>query len=183
MPSSRYLLAPLAACVLLSGCLMNSTRPLPTGGTPSPWRAVVVYGMGIEGDWDYPKLAVHLEEYSLTAQAATGNCMFFNQLQASIPAAPAPVRYVAFDVPAGNYVYSPFNSAALNLATPAFTAPPGRLVYIGDFIYTREKNVVLRRDLETFELARKRALPDLKGEVSLAETHAVAPPRPFICTP
>ncbi|NHZ98043.1 hypothetical protein [Massilia sp. CCM 8734] len=62
----------------------------------------------------------------------------------------------------------------------AFIAPPGKVVYIGDFVYTRENHVVLRRDLAAFERARKQALPDLNGEVLLAETRVVERPLFFL---
>lgn len=183
MPSFRYLLAPLAACVLLSGCLMNSTRPLPTGAVVKPGRAIVVYGIGIESNWKYPELGVVLEEYSLAKQNITGNCMFHNQLDASIPSAPGPVRYVAFDVVPGHYIFSPFNAARFRSDMLAFEAPSGRAVYIGDFIYTHEKEFVLRRDRDTFERARKQALPDLDGEVLLAQSQEVKGGTMFLCMP
>lgn len=41
----------------------------------------------------------------------------------------------------------------------------------------------LRRDLKAFEQARKHALPNLKGEVTLAETRTVARPILFLCAP
>ncbi|MDQ1923319.1 hypothetical protein [Massilia pseudoviolaceinigra] len=183
MPSFRYLLAPLAACLLLSGCLMNSTRPLPSGGTPSFfWRAVVVYGIGMEGTWDAQRFAVELEEYSLADQAITGGCLFYNRTEGSIPSVPGPVQYVAFDVPAGNYAYGRLIDEPSGKAT-AFNAPAGRIVYLGDFIYTREKRMELRRDLKAFEQVRKQALPDLKGEIALAETQTVARPRFFYVLP
>ncbi|NHZ81329.1 hypothetical protein F2P44_18905 [Massilia sp. CCM 8695] len=180
MPSFRYLLAPLAASVLLSGCLMNNTHPLPSGGTPNFWRAVVVYGIGVEGNREAQGLSVRLEQYSLADQAITGGCLFYNRTEASILSAPGQVQYVAFDVPPGSYSYGRLHDAPPGKAT-AFIAPAGHTVYLGDFIYKRENHMELRRDLKAFEQARKRALPDLKDEITLAETQSVAQPRPFLC--
>ncbi|HEX8614589.1 MAG TPA: hypothetical protein VF800_25195 [Telluria sp.] len=182
MHNFRYLLAPLAACLLLSGCLMNSTRPLPTGGTPNFWRAVVVYGIGVEGKRDARRLDADLQEYSLTNQAITGGCFFYNRTEASIPSVPGPVQYVAFDVPAGSYTYNSLYGEPRGMAT-AFIAPAGRTVYLGDFIYTRDNRMELRRDLKAFEQARKQALPDLKDEVLLAESRTVKQPIMFLCAP
>ncbi|UOD29363.1 hypothetical protein INH39_28805 [Massilia violaceinigra] len=176
------LLTPLAACLLLSGCLMNSTRPLPTGGTPSPWRAVVVYGMAVEGVWDAPEMGVQLDEYNLADQVTAGGCWFYNRTETNIASVPAPVRYVAFNVPAGSYTYKT-GMPSMDNTTTAFIAPPGKVVYIGDFVYTREYHIALRRDLAAFEHARKQALPDLKGEVLLAETRVVKRPLFFLCGP
>lgn len=177
----RILLSPLAACLLLSGCLMNSTRPLPTGGTPSPWRAVVIYGLGMEGSWDAQRMGIQLDEYNLADQVTAGGCWFYNRTEASIPSVPAAVRYVAFDVPAGSYTYNSGGMRSMDNTPVAFIAPPGKVVYIGDFVYTGENYVALRRDLAAFEHARKQALPNLKGEVLLAETRVVERPRLFLC--
>lgn len=182
MTSFRYLLALLAACLLVGGCVINSTRPLPTGGTPSPWRAVVVYGMGVEGSWHAQRMGVQLDEYDLAKQTTSGNCTFYNRTDASIPAVPGPVRYVAFDVPAGSYT-AHSGMSLLDPTPTAYIAPPGQIVYIGDFIYTRENRLEVRRHLQAFEQVRKAALPDLKGEVLLAGAQTVVRPRFFLCTP
>ncbi|MDM5181369.1 hypothetical protein PO883_29755 [Massilia sp. DJPM01] len=90
------------------------------------------------------------------------------------------MQYVAFDVPAGSYAYGRLEGEPEGKAT-AFIAPAGHTVYLGDFIYNREKRMELRRDLKTFEQARKQALPNLQGEITLAETQTVARPRMFLC--
>ncbi|MCY0914506.1 hypothetical protein [Massilia antarctica] len=54
---------------------------------------------------------------------------------------------------------------------------------LSDEYYNRENRMELRRDLKAFEQARKHALPNLKGEVTLAETHTVARPILFLCAP
>src|SRR2546430_14383302 len=50
---------------LLVGCALNDVRPLPTGSPVIEGRAIVVYGVGVERQWAWPRFAVQLEEYSV----------------------------------------------------------------------------------------------------------------------
>lgn len=187
MRQISYFLVVMALPAFVAGCALNSVSLLPTGAAVNEGRAIVVLGVGVEGDWRYAGFSVELDEYSIQAQAATGNCFHFNRMNATVPSAPGPTRYFAFDVPAGAYVYSPFNGAPLAPAAKhdatAFAAPPGKIVYIGDFTYLRDRVVALRRDLDAFSKARAKSLPNLRGEVLLAETEQVQDPKPFMCTP
>lgn len=177
----------MALPALFAGCTLNSVKLLPTGAAVDDGRAIVVVGLGVEGDWKHSGFTVELDEYSVQAQAGTGNCFRFNRINATLSPAPGPTRYFAFDVPAGAYVYSPFNGAQLVPAAKydatAFAAPAGKIVYIGDFTYSRDRMVALRRDLDAFSKARAKSLANLRGEVLLAETAQVQRPKPFMCTP
>jgi hypothetical protein len=172
---------------LMAGCTLNGVRPLPTGSAVHDGRAIVVYGVGVESRWNYAGFKVELDEYSVRDQALTGNCLRLNRMEATVPPTPAPVRYFAFDVPPGTYVYSPFNGAPLaaanQLDAQAFVAPAGRIVYAGDFVYSQDRTVAVRRDLDAAKKAVARSLPDLVGEMSAAEALNVRPPKPFLCTP
>jgi hypothetical protein len=167
-PWSR-LLGAAFALALGSGCAINGTRPLPEGAAPSAGRAVIVYGVGVDSKWDYEGFTVQLTEYSLPDGNMTGNCFRFNRTEATVAPAPGPVRRFAFEVAPGHYVYSPFNGAPLPGPAIAYSAPANRTVFIGDFIYGKDKQVSLRRD-------------PLPG-TPLAEVRLVASPKPFLCTP
>jgi hypothetical protein len=171
----------------LVGCTVNNARLLPTGGSVDSGRAIVVYGVQVEGDWAYPAFAVQLDEYSLKTQSATGDCLRFNRMEARVPSTPGPVRYVAFDVRPGAYVISPFTGApragGSRLDTTAFLAPEGRIVYAGDFVYARNRTLEYRSDVGVLRKALANALPDLKGAVAPADTVTVQAAKPFLCTP
>lgn len=176
----------LAVAALAAGCTLNGVRPLPTGSAVGAGRAIVVYGVGVDSKWNYPELKVELDGYDLHAQALEGNCLRFNRMEASVPTTPGPVRYFAFDVPPGAYVYSPFNGAPLEAAASAaqaFLAPEGRIVYVGDFVYSNARTVLVRRDPGAVKQALAGSLPDLAGDILPARAVAVQPPKPFLCTP
>lgn len=180
---------PLVSAIsgIVAGCTLNSVRSLPTGSSVNPGRALVVYGVAVESDWKYAGFTVELDEYSVKAQAATGDCFHFNRMQASVAPTPGATMYFAFDAPAGAYVYNPFNGAALVPAarydTTAFAAPAGKIVYVGDFVLSRDGMVAVTRDLDAARKALVTTLPDLRGEIWLAETLQVQRPKPFLCTP
>jgi hypothetical protein len=166
------------------GCVMNSMHQLsPDAVARSRQAAVVVYGIQVEGNWEYPQFTVQLAEYSVKDQAGTGNCFTFNRAEATVPAATRSVRYFAFKVPAGHYTYGPFNAAPLVGETLAFSAVEGRLSYIGNFVYTSAKQVELRRNIESFQSALPAAFAGTSNKFVLAEAVSVQPPRMFLCTP
>lgn len=180
----------LNACVLsalLAGCTLNSVRPLPAGASIDESRAVVVFGVGVEGQWNYAGYSVQVDEYDVRAQAITGNCFRFNRMSGAVPPAPGVVRYFSFDAPAGVYAYSGFNGARLALETgadtPAFSARAGRVVYMGDFIYTKQGSVSIRRDLDAAKRYLAALRPNLRGELTQAEEFSVHRPKLFMCTP
>jgi len=169
--------------VLAGGCTVSSTSPLEAGGTPRAGRAVIVYGVGVDGQWPHARYAVQLAEYDLERQAITGNCFRFNRVDADVPAAPSGIRYFAFDVPAGSWVYSPMNGAELEGDPVAFRAPAGQAVYLGDFIYGKNGRVTRVGDLAAERAAIRQALPAVPADLASAASIAVAAPRPFLCTP
>lgn len=169
--------------VFLSGCAMNSVRPLSPDSVAKSKQAVLVYGVQVEGKWDYPLFNVEVAEYDLKAQAVAGNCFVFNRADATVPATPGAVRYFAFEVPVGHYTYGPFNAVSIVGKRLAFRADAGRLTYIGDFIYTPAKTVELRRNSEGYEASLVEVFPGTSGKFVLAESFSVQSPQMFLCTP
>ena len=151
----------------LTGCALNDVvKPLPTGSAVTPGRAVIVYGVGVEGKWNYSGFAVQLDEYSVENQTACPR----NRTSARVPSVPGQVRYFAFEVPPGHYAYSANNGAPLlEDDRYAFAAPEGHIVYAGDFVFSRDQRVVVRRDLAALLTALDKSFPDLEGDVSLAK--------------
>ncbi len=171
---------------LLVACVLNNVRALPTGSFVAEGRTIVVYGVGLEGNWDAIAFNVKLDEYNLKTQKATGNCFQFNRMDASVSSTPGPIHYFAFDVRPGAYVYGAFNSplaCGTPCTAPAFEAPEGQIVYAGDFIYSGDHKVEVRRDLDAFNNARSKSLPDLRGEVVLAKMTPAQRPGVFLCSP
>ena len=179
----RLRLCAVSMAAMLAGCTISSTVPLTAGGVPDAGRAVIVYGVGVEGQWPYPQYTVELAEYSMERQAITGNCFRFNRTEATVPSTPAGIRYFAFDVAPGSYVYSPMNGAQLSGDAVAFRVPAGRTVYIGDFIYGKDGRVTLAGNLDAERSAIRRALPATPEGLVPANTVPVAAPKPFLCTP
>lgn len=169
--------------LLAGGCTLGASVPLVNGGAPGAGRAVIVYGVGVEGRWPYGRYTVQLAEYSLERQAITGNCFRFNRTDATVPVTPAGIRYFAFDAAPGSYVYSPMNGAQLDGSPVAFRAPAGRAVYIGDFIYGKNGRVTLAGNLEAERAAIRQVLPALPDGLVTAAAVTVAAPRPFMCIP
>ncbi|VXB80787.1 hypothetical protein [Massilia sp. 9I] len=174
--------------ILLAGlssvaCTLNSVRLLPAGSAPSAKRAVIVYGVQVVGAWDYAGYQVQVAEYDIEKQNITGNCFRFNRAEAVVSSVPGAVNYFAFDVPAGHYVYSPFNGARMDGDSFAFEAPAGQSVYLGSFRFEKNKMVSLARNFEPVMDEVNRALPGLQGQVSLAKATTVKRPFPFLCAP
>jgi hypothetical protein len=173
----------LALTAALSGCVINSVRPC-DGGEASAGRAVVVYGLTVAGAWGYPRFGVTLDHYDLGKQAITGNCFSFDRLEATVPAAPAPTRYFAFDAPPGHYVFSAFNTSKFDGQNLAFEARPGRAVYIGNFVLGEQTTVTLHRELDD---ATRQAIaasqPALALPLQPAPQVVAQPGRPFLCAP
>lgn len=169
--------------LLNAACTINSVDLLPAGGLASGNRAVIVYGVKVEGAWPYTGFHVQIAEYDVVKQNITGNCFRFNRAEASVSPVPGAVRYFAFDVPAGHYEYGPFNGAPFAGAPSAFEAPAGRSVYLGDFIFERSQSVSLTRKLDTARDDINTALPGLKGKIGLAKAAPATKPFPFLCAP
>ena len=173
----------IALAATLAGCTVSSTVPLAAGGKPGADRAVIVYGVGVEGKWPYPRYAVQLAEYSLEQQNITGNCFRFNRVDAPVSSTSSGIHYFAFDVAPGSYVYSPMNGAQFNGDTVAFRVPAGRAVYLGDFIYGKDGHATRTGDLDAERAAIRQALPALPVDLVPAQAVPVAAPKPFLCTP
>jgi hypothetical protein len=148
---------------------------------PSEGRAIDVYG--IEGRGDFPSFGIELDQYDSKAQNISGNCFRFNRMTATIPAKSSSVRYFAFNVPAGDYVYSPFNLARLTAESPVFLVPDGKIVFLGIFRYSSDAGVSIDGDLETQRESIRKSLPALASELQVAQQVTGSPPRPFLCTP
>ena len=176
----RVVLLTLTAA--LSGCVINGARPY--GGEASAARAVVVYGVTVAGPWDYPRFGITLDRYDIDQQAITGGCFLYDRLEASVPAAPAPTRYFAFDAPPGHYIYSAFSTTRFAGRDQAFEARPGRAVYIGNFVLGEQRTVTLRRELDdATRQAIAASLPALASPFQPAPQVVAKPGRPFLCTP
>ncbi len=174
----------LGAASALAGCVVNGVRPVSdtTSGIRGD-RAIVVVGVTVDGSWAYPRFGVILDQYDVKTQAITGDCFAYDRLEASVPAARAPTRFLAFDVPAGHYIYSGSNGGAFGERDHAFQALPGRAVYMGNFVLQDNGVVVLRRDLAANRPAIAQALPDLAARLELAPVTPAAPASPLLCTP
>jgi len=146
-------------------------------------RAVIVYGVKVEGPWEFSGFDLQLAEYDLKTDQIAGNCLTFNRTDALVDAAPGDTKYFAFDVPPGHYVYSPFNSTELEGGVRSFEAPPWQSVYIGEFIYQKNKTIKLRRDLAEAQSAIDKALPGLNGRLALAKAMPAKARYIFVCTP
>ena len=177
---SRFVVLTFA---LLTGCVSNAVHQLLPDSVAKSKHAVLVYGIGVEGKWGYPQFAVQLAEYSVKDQTGAGNCYVFNRAEAAVPSTPGPVKYFAFEVPAGHYVYSAFNAAPVIGETFAFNAVEGRAAYIGDFVFTSAKHIELRRNSESLESALPEVFHGMSGKFNLAEAVQVRPPKMFLCGP
>jgi len=180
---SAQLVTSFTFVLLLSGCLLNDVSMLSRGSVaPDPERAVVIYGLGVEGNWRSPKFAVQLDEYDVERQRITGNCSRFNRMQTSVLGTPGPVEHFVFDVRPGNYVYSQFNGVGLSGGAVRFEVPAGQTVYLGDFMATRDQKVVLRRDADTVAGLRK-SFPVLHHDLLIAEPKSSGNTGVFVCMP
>jgi len=176
---SIFLLAGLSGCMLLN----NVVRITETeAAVPDINRSVVIFGIGVEGAWEYPRFAVVLDEYDTERQSITGNCWRYNKMEASVPKGSRAVQRFAFEVEPGYYSFSGFN--AVKLVGPiAFLAPAGQIVYLGDFIYSGERTVVLRRSDDTMKKEVIKEYSSLADKITFAKAISVAAPKGFLCTP
>ncbi len=182
------LIALVVICVTIPGCLHNSVQRVtePRRAHPDSAHSIVVVGVGLDAAWPFAAFSLALDEYSFEKHDITGNCLRYNHIEATRASTPAKVTYFAYKVPAGAYVYSPFNSSNAILAPSApatgFIAPPGRAVYFGDYVFVGNQTVELRRDIDAARLGVRSLIP---GDLLLdpAEPAAIAHVHPFMCTP
>ena len=176
---SIFLIAGLSGCMLLNSVVqIHETK----AAVPDINRSVVVFGIGVEGAWEYPRFAVVLDEYDIERQSITGNCWRYNKMQASVPKDSKTVRLFAFEVEPGYYSFSGFNPVKL-VGPGAFSAPAGQIVYLGDFIYTGERTIVLRRSDDAIQRELLKEHPSLADKITLAKAISVAALKMFLCTP
>jgi hypothetical protein len=176
---SIFLLAGLSGCMLLN----NVVRIAETeAAAPDINHSVVIFGIGVEGAWKYPRFAVVLDEYDIERQSITGNCWRYNKMEASVPKDSRAVQRFAFEVEPGYYSFSGFNAVKL-VGPSAFSASAGQIVYLGDFIYSGERTVVLRRSDDTTKRELLKEYPSLVDKITPAKAISVAAPKIFLCTP
>lgn len=176
---SIFLLAALFGCVPIGGV---ARIPEAEVVAPDANHSVVIFGIGVEGDWEYPRFAVVLDEYDIERQSITGNCWRYNRMEASVPKDSKAMRRFAFEVKPGYFAFSGFNSVEL-VGSSAFSAPAGQIVYLGDFIYSGERKLVLRRSEDALKGELLKEYPNLADKIALAEAISVATPKMFLCTP
>jgi hypothetical protein len=172
----------VVAVLPLSGCLLNSVSKISHKTGVAAGQSIVVIGLGLDAAWPYTGFALSLDEYSLEKSRTTGNCFHYNHINAEIPPAPASIRYFAYKVPAGVYVYSAFNGNPAPQPA-AFIAPSGKAVYFGDYIYVGNRVVQMRSNLGAAQIAVR---PLLAGNLVLTQASSepsVIHGTMFLCTP
>jgi hypothetical protein len=172
----------VVAALPLSGCLLNSVNKITHKTGVAAGQSIVVIGVGLDAAWPYAGFSLLLDEYSLEKNRITGNCFHYNHIKAEIPPAPASIKYLAYEVPAGMYVYSAFNGNPAPQPA-AFIAPSGKAVYFGDYVYVGNRVVQIRSNLGAAQIAVRSLLAG-----SLVLTRASSEPSVihgtvFLCTP
>jgi hypothetical protein len=114
----------IISCCVVSGCLMNSAHETHHRTAIESGQAIVVIGVGLDTASPPSSFSIALDEYSITKGKITGNCFHYNHIQANLPAVQTDVKYFAYIVPAGVYVYSSFNGNPPPHPA-AFIAPSG----------------------------------------------------------
>jgi len=178
-----------AGCLGLAGCIVNATR-LYAGGTPAHGssRAIAIVGLTVDRASRLQDFRVVLDQYDIARQAITGGCWTYNRIEAAVPGAAAPIRFFAFELPAGHYIYSAFNrmhevsGVRFDGIDQAFQLPAGHTVYIGNFVLDGDR-VALRRELDQDRAALTQALPKLAPAVEAAAVVTALPAKPFMCAP
>jgi hypothetical protein len=115
-----------------------------------------------------------MDEYSMEHQNITGNCWRSNYMEGKVPGIVGTRQYFAFDVKPGYYVAREFIDASNKNVT--FEVSAGRVVYLGDFIWTSESKIELKRDPSAVRSY-------LGGDVLLADTRQVPQATGILCGP
>jgi hypothetical protein len=181
----RQWIAVLVVCAVTPGCLLNSVQSITRAPRTKPdtAHAIVVIGVGLDVVWPYSEFQLTLAEYSVQKQSITGNCFHYNRIDVTRPSIPVKVTYFAFEVPANVYVY--LNNPNLLAPSPighAFKAPPGAIVYFGDYVFIGNKTVEFRRDINAARAGARELLPRA-AVLELAESTTAPGAHMFICTP
>lgn len=169
----------------LCGCLVNGVHQIHSRTPLEPGHAIVVVGLGLNSPRAYP-YSVSLDEYSLKNNQITGNCFHYNHIEASVPSGQKDVKYLAFVVPAGVYVFSGFNAAPAAHPLPrpaAFSAPSGGVVYFGNYIAMEDGSVELRSNLDAASSAVAGVIPKLSTLSQAEPEPTVQHGSVFLCTP
>jgi hypothetical protein len=174
----------VAATVNASGCLVNSVHRIYRPGDVKASDAIVVLGAGFDTQPPLSGFSFSLDEYSMKDGKSTGNCFHYNRIevQVQLPTERSIIKYFAYRVPAGVYVWSAFNGTPAP-GTPAFIASSGKAVYFGDYIRIGDRAVDQRNNLAAAQLAVQSVLQK-KFRLANADTPAAAiHGTPFLCTP
>jgi hypothetical protein len=178
-------IAVLVVCAVIPGCLLNSVQSITRAPRTKPdsAHAIVVIGIGLDVAWPYSEWQLTWVEYSAAKQSITGNCFHYNRIVATRPSSPAKVTYLAFEVPANVYVYlgNPNLPLAPSSIGRALEAPPGGIVYFGDYVLTGNKTLEFRRDIDAARAGAKDLLP--RAVLELAESTTAPGAHIPICTP
>lgn len=162
--------AMLLAAMMLQGCLLNSVKPVTRELDRIPTdRAIVIVGLGFEVDITTTELfreehphwnpsttptGIVLDRFDPETGYGIGDCRRFDRIQYGALPQTAPVRYAAFNVPAGWYVAGELHSRVYQIAEPPqltvpfeehpdipreraiLHAPGGTVTYFGDWVLT-----------------------------------------------
>ena len=182
-------MALLAVCAIIPGCLLNSVHSITRASRTNPdaAHAIVVIGIGLDATWPYTEFQLTFPEYSVEKQRITGNCFYYNRIEATRPSIPAKVTYLAFQVPSNAYVYLSTLDLVDTHRAPspvghAFIAPPRATVYFGDYVFVGNKAVEFRRDINAARAGARDLLPR-DAVLELAESTTSPGAHMFICTP
>lgn len=95
-----------------------------------------------------------------------------------------PVQHLVFDATPGYYAGGAAGVVFSGHTSPlAFEIPAGQVVYLGDFIYTSDRKVDLRRDINAAKAALAKSYPNARGELVLAKAVPVPILQMFLCAP
>jgi hypothetical protein len=173
----------LLVIIVISACTINDINAIDEYQKPMNGRSLIIYGVGLEAVWSYPKFAVNIDEYDIKEQNISGNCWFYNRMLASVLSSSQNINYFLFDVEPGFYIYSGFNSSPLNANIDgAFVVPEGKTVYLGDFVYQKNQKVDFRNGFEKMKRALFREVA-INDKVIIAKTIQVKKPAMFLCMP
>lgn len=171
---------------VVAGCSLNDVRPVSEPGhPPHPDRSIVVFGAAVEGHWPWQGYPISFYEYDLQKQSMTATCFRWNKIDAVADNKTQNRQYFVFDVAPGFYAGGPGDWTYLRgqPSTVAFEAPPGQVVYLGDFIYAKDQRVDLKYDLDALVAALSKSHPKLGQAPSVAKPVVVTPLRGFILCP
>jgi len=115
---------------------------------------------------------------------STGNCFHYNhiEVQLPVPTEQPGIKYFAYKVPAGVYVWSAFNGTPAP-GTPAFIASSGRAAYFGDYIRVGDHAVDQHSNLVAAQLAMQSVLPKSFRPANAESPASALHGTPFLCTP